>query len=187
MTRKGVDRRPAALPVDQRPGPGTGLAPAKLRMLAGVAGGIVTVDRVTKVLVERHLHLHQVVEVIGEYVRLTYIFNPGAAFGIHLGPYSREIFLFLTILALVGMLWLYWFTPLHDRVRLLAIALICGGAVGNMLDRIKSASGVVDFLDVGVGTLRWPVFNVADMAVTTGAVILGLSLWREESQVGRGT
>ena len=83
------------------------------------------------------------------------------------------------------MLWLYWFTPLHDRARLLAIALICGGAVGNMLDRIKSASGVVDFLDVGVGTLRWPVFNVADMAVTTGAGILGLSLWREEARVGR--
>ncbi|MGH7447666.1 MAG: signal peptidase II, partial [Longimicrobiales bacterium] len=61
----------------------------------------------------------------------------------------------------------------------------CGGAVGNLIDRVRSASGVVDFIDVGVGSVRWPVFNVADMAVTTGAIILALSLWKEEQEVER--
>jgi signal peptidase II len=65
-------------------------------------------------------------------------------------------------------------------VRLLAISLICAGAIGNLVDRVRSHRGVVDFLDIGIGDLRWPVFNVADIAVTTGAVFLALSLWREE-------
>jgi hypothetical protein len=77
------------------------------------------------------------------------------------------------------------FTPVADRLRLTAIALICGGAIGNLIDRVRSESGVVDFIDVGVGNIRWPVFNVADIAVTTGAIILALSLWKEEQGVER--
>ena len=84
---------------------------------------------------------------------------------------------FIALVALAGM---YWVTPLKDRVRLTAIALICAGAIGNLLDRIRNPAGVVDFLDVGINELRWPVFNVADIAVTAGAVFLALSLWREE-------
>jgi signal peptidase II len=60
------------------------------------------------------------------------------------------------------------------------VALVTAGALGNMIDRVRSPRGVVDFLDVGVGNVRWPVFNVADIAVTTGAILLALSLWREE-------
>jgi signal peptidase II len=90
------------------------------------------------------------------------------------------------LVALVALGGMYWYTPADDRVRLAAIALICAGAVGNLLDRIKSASGVVDFLDVGVGHVRWPVFNVADIAVTTGAIVLALSLWKEEKRVEGG-
>jgi signal peptidase II len=125
-------------------------------------------------------------DVIGEYLRLTYIHNTGAAFGIQLGPYSREIFLVLSIVALAALAMMYYYTPVSDRLRLASIALICGGAIGNLIDRVRSHHGVVDFLDVGIGTVRWPVFNVADMAVTAGAIILALSLWKEEKRDGAG-
>ena len=155
---------------------------AKLGLFAAVLLGVVALDLITKLIIQRTFHLYQQTNVIGDYLRLTYIHNPGAAFGIHLGPYSRFIFLGLSIVALFALAGMYWVTPPKDRVRLSAIALICAGAIGNLLDRIRSPLGVVDFLDVGVGDLRWPVFNVADIAVTTGAIILALSLWKEEQQ-----
>lgn len=154
----------------------------KAGIFFGLVAGVVSLDLVTKMIVQRAFHLYQQVEVIGDYLRLTFIYNPGAAFGIHLGDYSRIIFLTLSVVALVALGAMYWVTPVRDRVRLCAISLICGGALGNLLDRIRSVQGVVDFVDVGVGDLRWPVFNVADMAVTTGAVFLALSLWREERE-----
>jgi signal peptidase II len=157
----------------------------KAGLLASVLGGVLVLDLVTKLFIQRTFHLYQQVDLIGDYVRLTYIHNPGAAFGIHLGPYSRFIFLFLSLLALGALAGMYWVTSAKDRIRLTSIALICGGALGNLLDRIRSSAGVIDFLDVGFGNLRWPVFNVADIAVTTGAVFLALSLWREEQQVER--
>jgi signal peptidase II len=152
----------------------------KIGLFAGVLLFVVALDYGTKILVERTFHLYEQVNVIGDYLRLTYIYNPGAAFGIHLGTYSRYIFLVLSLVALVALAGMYWVTPVRDRVRLSAISLICAGAIGNLVDRIRSDLGVVDFLDVGIGDLRWPVFNVADIAVTTGAILLALSLWREE-------
>ena len=62
----------------------------------------------------------------------------------------------------------------------MSLALVCGGALGNLIDRLRSSLGVVDFLDVGVGDARWPTFNVADMAVSVGAFLLAIVLWAEE-------
>jgi signal peptidase II len=156
---------------------------AKAVLFLAVLFAVLLLDVSTKLLVQKHFFLYQQIDIIGEYVRLTYIYNPGAAFGIHIGEHSRFIFLMLSLVALAALVGMYWFTPVADRLRLSAIALICGGAVGNLIDRVRSESGVVDFIDVGVGTIRWPVFNVADMAVTTGAIILALSLWKEEQRV----
>jgi signal peptidase II len=123
----------------------------KAGLFASVLGSVVAFDFVTKLMITRSFNLYQQVNVIGDYVRLTYIHNPGAAFGIHLGPYSRIIFLLLSVIALGALGGMYWATPAKDRSRLVAIALICGGAVGNLLDRIRLSAGVVDFMDVGVG------------------------------------
>ena len=155
----------------------------KAGLFFGVVTAVVALDLFTKLLVQRTFSLYQQVNIIGDYVKLTYIHNPGAAFGIHLGPYSRFIFLGLSLVALGALAGMYWVTPPRDKIRLGSIALICAGAVGNLVDRVRSAQGVVDFIDVGLGELRWPVFNVADIAVTTGAIFLALSLWREEQQV----
>jgi len=119
-------------------------------------------------------------EVFGDVVRLTLVYNRGAAFGLHLGEYSRWIFLVLTIAALVILAQLYRQTPARDIARTLAIALVSGGAIGNLIDRVRGPQGVVDFIDIGFGDMRWPTFNVADMAVSTGAVLLAWVLWGEE-------
>lgn len=165
-------------------GPSAGIH-GKWGLFAGVVATVVAFDVVTKLMIQRTLRMYQQVDVVGDYVRLTYIHNPGAAFGIHVGEYSRVIFLALSVVALLALAGMYWSTPAKDRVRLSAIALICAGAIGNLIDRVRSEAGVVDFLDVGIGGLRWPVFNIADIAVTTGAIFLALSLWREEQEPGR--
>jgi signal peptidase II len=114
-------------------------------------------------------------------VRLTLVYNPGAAFGLHLGPGSRWIFTALTFGALFLLWRLYQETSASDRRRVMAIALVVGGAIGNLIDRLRSSRGVVDFIDVGIGTARWPTFNVADMAVSCGAILLAWVLWREDA------
>jgi signal peptidase II len=147
---------------------------------------LVAVDRYTKVLAEESLWPRGVPQpVFGDWLRLTLVYNPGAAFGLHLGVYSRWIFLGLTLGALVILMRLYAHTAPSDRLRALAVALVTSGAIGNLIDRIISPRGVVDFLDVGMGAMRWPTFNVADMAVSTGALLLAYVLWGEDRAAER--
>jgi signal peptidase II len=145
--------------------------------------GIVALDQLTKVIVQMVLPLYQPIPVLGDFFRLTYIFNPGAAFGLHVGPASRHIFLALTVGCVVVLFLWFRGTSAADRLRLVAISFIAAGALGNFIDRIRSPRGVIDFLDFGIGNLRWPVFNVADIGVTVGAILLAVSLWREEQEV----
>ena len=146
-----------------------------------VTGVVLLVDAFTKIVaVDRLIPAYLPRPVWGDGLRLTLVYNPGAAFGLHLGPWSRWIFIGLTCLALLVLGRLYLETPLRHRVRTLALALVSGGALGNLLDRLKSGRGVVDFIDIGVGTWRWPTFNVADIAVTTGAMLLAWVLWNSE-------
>ena len=153
----------------------------KQRLFWSVAVSIVVSDAFTKMLaVDRLTPVFSPRPVLGEVLRLTLVYNPGAAFGLHLGPYSRWIFTALTIGALGLLANLYRSTRPDDWVRTLALSLVCGGALGNLVDRLKTGRGVVDFIDVGLGTHRWPTFNVADMAVSCGAVALALVLWRED-------
>ena len=142
---------------------------------------VVALDLVTKLIAVQTLSPQHVPhEILGDSFRFTLVYNPGAAFGLHLGSFSRWIFMALTAGALVILGRLYQATRQGDLVRTMALGLVCGGAVGNLIDRIRSASGVVDFIDVGVGDLRWPTFNVADMAVSVGAFLLAWVLWGEE-------
>ncbi len=167
---------------------GLAVTPAE-RGKAAVFGGtiafVLLADLVSKMVVQQALYLGESVRVLGDVFRLTYIHNPGAAFGLNLGPYSRFIFLGLALVALGVLVLMYRQTGAEDRLRLVALGAIAGGALGNMLDRVRWAAGVVDFLDVGVGDLRWPVFNVADTAVTVGATLLLISLWLEDRRRAR--
>jgi signal peptidase II len=152
----------------------------------GVMAVVVVIDVITKVIAEYALvPMHTPHEIIGEYFRLTLVYNPGAAFGLHLGSMSRWIFMGLTVVALIVLGRLYKATPEGAYLRTLALSLVCGGAIGNLIDRIRSPQGVVDFLDVGIGVHRWPTFNVADMAVSTGAAILAWVLLQEDRAAAR--
>ncbi len=158
-------------------------APGRLskRGLALIVLGVVLVlDVLTKLWVVQRFGLYEQVPILGDWVRLTYTHNPGAAFGIHVGEHSRIFFLVLSIVALGVLAFIYRSTPASDRLRVVALSLVAGGALGNILDRIRYERGVVDFLDVGIGPHRWPVFNVADMAVSTGAILLLVSFYTEE-------
>ena len=147
---------------------------------------VAVMDVVTKAIAVRTLVPQRVPhDVLGEYVRFTLVYNPGAAFGLHVGPLSRWIFTALTLVALVILGRLYISTQRGDMPRVLALALVCAGAIGNLLDRLRSDLGVVDFLDVGFGDSRWPTFNVADMAVSIGAMLLAWVLWQEDRALAR--
>lgn len=146
-----------------------------------VAVLVFVADRLTKAFAEAALGPPGWPQrVVGDALRFTLVYNPGAAFGLHVGPYSRVIFLVLTAVVLRALWMLYQRTADRDNARTAALALVCAGALGNAVDRLRSARGVVDFLDVGVGAHRWPTFNLADVAVTTGALLLVAVLWRED-------
>ena len=153
----------------------------KARLFWPILIAVVACDVVTKAVAVQTLGLQRVPhDVIGDYLRLTLVYNPGAAFGLHVGEYSRWVFLALTVAALLILGRLYVSAPTRDRPRIISLALVCGGAIGNLIDRIRSDRGVVDFLDVGIGDARWPTFNVADMAVSIGAFLLAVVLWAED-------
>jgi len=146
-----------------------------------VAAGVVVADVYTKQLAVAQLS-RVPLRVIGDWLNLRLVYNPGAAFGIHVGEHSRWVFMALALVALVVLGTMVFQTPSAQRFRLLTLGLVCGGAVGNLIDRVRSARGVVDFIDVWIGRFHWPTFNVADMAVSCGAIALAAILWSEGKQ-----
>ena len=155
---------------------------ADRRLFWGAVVSVLILDIITKLVAEAMLLRTTGVSVLGEWFQLRLVYNPGAAFGLHLGPYSRWIFFAVAAFAVVLLNRMSKTSQVGDWFRQLALGLICGGAAGNLIDRVRSSRGVVDFIDVGVGTMRWPTFNVADIAVSCGAIALAISLWREDSR-----
>lgn len=144
---------------------------------------LVLVDCTTKELAETHLVPAEVPhEVVGSVLRFTLGYNPGAAFGIDF-PGARPV-LTAAAMLIVGILFsLYRRAGTADATLSLALALVTGGAIGNLIDRIFSPYGVVDFIDVGVGPYRFWTFNLADVAITAGAVLLVSILWRRDQEL----
>ena len=155
---------------------------AERRLFWGAAAVVVVSDLATKLLAEATLALRSAVPVVGEAFQLRLVYNPGAAFGLHLGPWSRWMFLAVAVVAIVVLDRMSRTATTGDRLRQLATGLVTGGAFGNLVDRIRSPQGVVDFLDVGIGIHRWPTFNVADIGVSCGAILLAWSLWLEDNE-----
>jgi signal peptidase II len=140
---------------------------------------VLLTDCATKRAAETHLApAHVPHEFLGELVRLTLAYNPGAAMSLSLGEHSRVGFSLLALTALLILWHVYRRTSPGDRLAAAGLALIASGALGNLLDRLRSPRGVVDFIDVGVGDLRFWTFNVADVGILCGAVLLVLALQR---------
>lgn len=155
----------------------------KTRLFWSIAVLVVAFDVVTKLVAVHTLAPRYTPrDVVGDWVRLTLVYNKCAAFGLCIGPTwsSRWVFLVLTLVALAILARLYRSTRVDDALRTAALGLVCGGAVGNLIDRVRHGAGVVDFMDLGVGDWRWPTFNVADIAVSVGAFLLAWALWGDE-------
>jgi signal peptidase II len=163
-----------------------------------ITAAIIVLDQVTKFLVKSSMHLNESIPIISNYLRLTYIENTGMAFGIQFGEN-----IFFTIFAIIAsiMIFVYLLKMKGEHwIARLAVAIILGGAIGNLTDRIIRG-GVVDFIDCeffdihipafkllfinfpGYGLDRWPVYNIADAAVTVGMVLLLIFvLWYDKKE-----
>ncbi|HET7456285.1 MAG TPA: signal peptidase II [Gemmatimonadaceae bacterium] len=154
----------------------------KARRFWPIILALVAADWATKQLaVDRLSPAYVQHEVIGDVVCFTLAYNPGAAMSLSLGDHSRLGFALLSLVALALLGRLYRQARPDDGAIAAALGLVCGGATGNLLDRLRSARGVVDFIDVGIGDYRFWTFNVADIGVTVGAALLTAILWRRES------
>ena len=140
-----------------------------LRLLV-IAGGIILLDQITKALILATLPLYETVPVIPGFFNITHIHNPGGAFGFlagHSALWRYFVFLFISAIA-VGLIFYFYKNTANDQLSLsVGFALILGGAIGNMIDRVRFGK-VIDFLDFYAGQLHWPAFNVADSAITIG-------------------
>jgi signal peptidase II len=137
-------------------------------------------DVVTKRWAERALVLHYPEEVVGHWLRWTLTYNTGAAMNLSVGSASRVVFSTIAVVMLGYLFYLYRQSRPREQATPLALALIAAGAFGNLVDRLRHTKGVVDFIDVGTAEWRFWTFNVADMGVTVGAVLLALMMWRDE-------
>jgi signal peptidase II len=154
---------------------GAGRTVAKAALVAVI---VVAADQITKAIVRNEIKPGETVDVLPG-IDLVHAKNTGVAFSMFSG--GGPLVVIVAIVALVALIG-FFATHLHRRLVWLPTGLLVGGAAGNLIDRIRSARGVVDFLDVGVGALRWPTFNVADIAVSCGAIALAISLWREDAR-----
>lgn len=140
-----------------------------------VSTAVVVADQASKALIRLYLPLYGHVTVIDNFFNLNYVLNPGGVFGLFANQSDfvrKGLFLFLSSLTTLLILWFY--TKVATRLVLLSygLALIFGGAVGNLIDRFRLGN-VVDFLDFYIYSFHWPSFNIADSAISIGMIIIG--------------
>jgi len=156
-------------------------------MVATTAMVVVVLDQITKWFVLQHMYLHQSIPLIDGVLSLTYIRNSGAAFGLFADlPWAIRVPLLVTVSvgALVVLVFILRSLQPHERALRAALAGVLGGAIGNLIDRVRFGE-VVDFVDVYWRDYHWPAFNVADSCITVGiGVLLFHSLWPARAPEG---
>jgi signal peptidase II len=154
----------------------------KVRIFLGILTSVLVLDLWTKswaldALADRSM------ELFGGLVPLTLAFNRGAAFGISIGDDPRWVFIPISIVAVILLASLLRQASNGDLLRIVSVSLVMAGALGNLYDRVRWSRGVVDFIGpIDLGFMDWPIFNVADMSISCGAVLLALSFWMEEQE-----
>jgi signal peptidase II len=135
---------------------------------------VVLLDQITKTIISEKLFMYGSYKVIDGFFNLVYTMNPGAAFGFLAGASETFRYFFFISISISAMLLIIYYilkSKSQDLFIVISFTLIFGGAVGNLIDRIRFGA-VVDFLDFYVGTWHWPAFNVADSAISIGAVLM---------------
>ncbi len=156
-------------------------------LMSVIALAIVGLDRVTKLWIVAHIKMGHAIVVIPKVFRLTHVLNTGAAFSMFESTPSpalvRNLLIAFSLIAVVVVLALLWKMGRSVTMTSVALALILGGAIGNLYDRIR-LQYVVDFLEVHIFSYHWPDFNVADSAIVVGACLLLLEMIRPQSKRG---
>ena len=148
----------------------------KKNIIIFILGAIIVIvlDQITKAAIVGKFFLHESRTVIDGLFNIVYVMNPGAAFGFlaNMSGTFRSCF-FTGITAVVILLIIYYIikSKPQNMLMVVSLTLILGGAVGNLIDRLRFGA-VVDFLDVYIGTAHWPAFNVADSAISLGAMLM---------------
>lgn len=146
----------------------------------GLAALTIVLDQITKLAVLAKLTPYQDVVAVTPFFNLVHVHNTGAAFSLFAdqGGWQKVFFLSVALIAAAVIFWLLR-KPGGRTVYYIALTLILGGALGNVIDRLAYGH-VIDFLDFYAGTWHWPAFNVADSAITVGAALLILDSFRRE-------
>ncbi|MEK6627266.1 MAG: signal peptidase II [Bdellovibrionota bacterium] len=153
----------------------------KYLLLMGITGLLICLDQLTKLYVHTQFELHESIPVIPNFFHITYVRNLGAAFGFlsQTPPIFRDLF-FLVIPPAAGLIILYILKNVknEDTLQVLALSSIFAGAMGNYIDRLQFRY-VIDFADFHYNTLSWPAFNIADMAIVGGVILLIFLMFKE--------
>lgn len=148
----------------------------------GLVCAVIALDLFTKQLVVEYFHDVDRLDYLGGFLRISLVYNQGGVFGIMQG--KKTFFLVVSLIVLILMLVYYIMEKQKSMLFSTSMALIIGGAVGNITDRlVPGRPGVVDFISIGVdGIYRWPSFNVADSSIVMGAFLLAILFIREEKR-----
>jgi signal peptidase II len=163
------------------------VAPAIRVLYLLLAAGVFLADRLTKILIETAMPLYESRVVVPGFFHIAHVRNQGIAFGLFAespSAWKTFVLVFLSAVALAGVAYVLWTTTAATPKQNTALALILGGAMGNLFDRVRTG-GVVDFLDFFVGSYHWPAFNLADSAIVVGGGLLLLHLSRSGRRQAR--
>lgn len=152
----------------------------KYSTLLALSFGTVLLDQLTKIYINAAFRLYESYTIFENFFHITYVRNPGAAFGIFAGSaasFRIPFFLTLSFIAVVGIL--IYYRTVEDILLQVSLSLILGGAIGNVIDRARLGE-VIDFIDVHWYTHHWPAFNVADSAITIGVGFMILDMILKE-------
>src|SRR5207247_1471224 len=160
------------------------MRPSRILLVAGVAIVVFALDRLTKAWVSENIPLGTARPVVGEYVRIVHAQNTGAAFG--LLPERTTLLSVLSVVAVLAIVYYYRQIASSSALVSATLGMQLGGAFGNLLDRVTQGY-VVDFVDVGVGEIRFWAFNVADSSIVVGIILVTAALWSQAHRASTAT
>lgn len=160
------------------------MRPSRFLLVVGVAVAVFMLDRLTKAWVSENIPLGTARPIVGDYVRIVHAQNTGAAFG--LLPERTTLLSVLSVVAVLAIVYYYRQIASTSWLVSATLGMQLGGAFGNLLDRVTQGY-VVDFVDVGVGEIRFWAFNVADSSIVVGIILVTVALWYEEHRTASST